>query len=225
MKENKTFRINAKGDPEIMIYDDIGSGVFGGISSKDVAESIAKIPNTESINVRINSAGGDVFEGIAIYNALKRSSSYVMVNVDGMALSVASVIAMAGNEVSMADNAMMMVHNPWTVVAGDAAELRQMADTLEKTKSQIIKTYQYKTQLDTGAVSDLMDSETWMTSDEAVNAGFADYAAPAMSIAAKFDINRFRNVPKWAIDMVAKRPIRDNLLESCQGMRAFLRGE
>ena len=218
---NQSIRIKANGDPEIMIYDDIGLGQFGGISSKDIANSIKQLPKSNVINVRINSAGGDVFEGVAIYNTLRRQNAKIKVDVDGMALSAASVVAMAGHEVHMADNAIMMIHNPWTIMAGDAEHLRQMADTLEKTKNQVVKSYAMKTGLTEQDISQLMDAETWMTAEEAVSNGFADTTAPAMAIAAKFDVNRFKNIPKWAIDRPIELP-RWDAKKSCPDLRAFL---
>lgn len=217
-------RINAKGSPEILIYDDIGGGMFGGISSKDVALAIKNLGETDKIDVRLNSAGGDVFEGIGIYNTLRRQNAAVTVHVDGMALSAASVIAMAGNQVHMAENAIMMIHNPWTVTHGSAKEFRDMADTLDKTKNQVVKAYTSKTLIPDQEIGEMMDAETWMTSEEAFMKGFVDGTGPSMAVAAHFDMKRFSKVPHWATERKLDLPRRETLISS-PDLRAFLGSE
>lgn len=127
--------------------------------------------------VHINSQGGDVFAGVTIYNALKdysKGKGKVTVKVDGLAASIASVVAMAGDEIIMSPGSMMMVHNPWSMGVGSAEELRKAADTLDEIKDAILPIYTERSGLSDEEVQDLMDNETWMTAEKAVELGFAD---------------------------------------------------
>jgi ATP-dependent Clp protease protease subunit len=157
---------------EIFLYDAIGSSFWGMIDSGTVLPDLAKMSGRR-VTLRISSPGGSVDEGRAIYNALKRHQGGVDVVVDSSAYSVASYIAMAGDRVVMAKNAMMMVHNPWTVAMGSAAELRKTADVLDKYRDSIVSAYTDKTKVSKAKVMAIMDAETWYTADEAVAAGFA----------------------------------------------------
>jgi ATP-dependent Clp protease, protease subunit len=149
----------------------------------------------------MNSPGGDVFDGLAIYNTLKRHPANVIVDVDGMALSIASIIAMAGNEIRMAKNAMMMIHDPWTISMGTADDFREQADLMDTVKGNLVTTYADRTGVPESEVSDLMSAETWMTAEQAVKAGFADAVTDELDIAASFDVKRYRNAPKnWLRD-------------------------
>lgn len=153
---------------EMLIYGTIGME----ISSEQCLADLAGIKAT-NLTVRIHSGGGSVFEGFAIYNALKRFPGTVTCVVDGLAASMASVIAMAGSKVLMASNSMLMIHNPSVGGEGDSAALRQAADILDKLKSQIIESYA-RTGIAPELLSDLMDKETWLTADEALEMGFCD---------------------------------------------------
>ena len=155
---------------EVSIYDEIG---FGGVAAKDFVADIRKLKG-QHIHLRINSVGGSVIEGAAIYNALRRHKGGLTVHVDGLAASMASVIAMAGEEVLMADNAMLMVHNPWSMSVGDADDLRKEADVLDKLKATLVNAYVRKTGRERGEIEAMMDDETWLDSTEAVAMGFAD---------------------------------------------------
>jgi ATP-dependent Clp protease protease subunit len=180
---------------EIWIYEDIGDGWMGGVSAKQFAKDVKAIGKVETIQVYMNSPGGVVFDGIAIYNTLKRNAARILMDIDGLAASIASLVVMAGDEIRMAKNAMMMIHDPWTVTGGTAAELREMADTMDKIKDQILGTYVDRTGSDEAMISDLMAAETWMSADEALEHGFADEITEAQKIAAHFDLSKFKNVP------------------------------
>jgi len=132
--------------------------------------------HTGDITVRINSPGGDVFAGVSIMNMLKDRDGQVTIIVDGVAASIASVIAMAGDKIIMNTGSMMMIHNAWSVAVGDSEELRKVADTLEKIGESIISVYVARTGLDEEAIKEMLSAETWMTADEAVEMGFADEA-------------------------------------------------
>ena len=186
------YEIKAQGDSaEIMIYDAIGQGLFGGLSAKAFVTDLKKLKDVANITVNMNSPGGEVFDGTAIYNALLNHSANVEVHIDGMALSMASVIAMAGNKVVMAENAMMMIHDPSIAVSGNASNLRKAADTLEKTKAAIINAYVRKTGKQCEELSALMSVETWMSAEEALMHGFIDEISAPIEMAASFDLSNF----------------------------------
>lgn len=187
------FKIEAKanGTAEIAIYDEIG--MFG-ISAKQFNEQLKALGDVQKINLRINSPGGDVFDGVAIFNMLKRHKATVHVTVDGLAASIASVIAMAGDHIVMPDNAMMMIHNPWGGAIGEADDMRDMAEALDKIKVSILSAYRRTGKTD-DEISAMMDGETWLTAAEAVASGFADEVIETVQIAALFDLSRFQNAP------------------------------
>jgi len=126
------------------------------------------------VTVYINSPGGDVFAAAQIYNALMEYSGPVTVKIDGVAASAASVIAMAGGEVHMSPVSMLMVHNPATLAWGDAEEMLRAKALLDEVKESIINSYELKTGLSRAKLSHLMDNETWMNANKAVELGFAD---------------------------------------------------
>ena len=158
---------------ELVIYGDIGESMWG--DSVTASGVKAELDDMEGdISVRINSPGGSVFDGFAIYNLLKAHDGKVTVYVDGLAASAASVIAMAGDEIVMGDTAMLMIHDPWTMSVGDSAEMRKTADTLDKIKDSIVTAYAGKaTDLDTDQIASMMAEETWINASEAISMGFA----------------------------------------------------
>src|SRR3990172_7858441 len=119
----------AKGEAEILIYEYIGRDYFGeGVSPKSFAEELKAFGDIRKLHVRINSPGGDVFDGNTIYNILRNHQAYIEVHIDGIAASVASVVAMVGDKIIISENAMMMIHDPWAIVGGEADEMRKMAE-------------------------------------------------------------------------------------------------
>lgn len=126
------------------------------------------------LTVVINSGGGDVFAGLSIYNSLREHDGKVTVQVDGLAASIASVIAMAGDEVIMSPGAMIMIHKPWTMVAGDVNELEKAQEILNGIEDSIIPIYQARTELSKEKIVEMLEAETWMTAEQAVELGFAD---------------------------------------------------
>lgn len=161
---------------EILIYDIVGQDQFGaGVTAVDVK---AQLDGMEGdITLRINSPGGDVFEGLAIHNLLKEHEGNVTVKIDGYAASIASVIAMAGDSIEMAKNAMFMIHNPYTFAIGDSDAMRKQADVLDKVKDSLITTYEARTNFSAEELSSLMDEETWFSAEESTGNGFADVIA------------------------------------------------
>ena len=178
------------GEVELSLYDEIGS--FGIGAKEFIAE--LKEHKDQHIHLRINSPGGEIVEGSAIYNALTRHKGGLTVHIDALAASMASVIAMSGDPVYMADNALLMIHNPWTLAAGEAKDLRKQADLLDTMKSNLIRAYQKKSGMEEKAIAKLMDEETWLDAVEAVALGFVDAiedgipaAASAKEMRARFD--------------------------------------
>lgn len=170
----------APGETTVTLYDEIGA--FG-LGSKQFLSDIGKLDG-QHIHLRINSPGGSVIEGTAIYNALRRHTGGLTVHIDALAASMASVIAMSGAPVYIADNALLMIHNPWTVSMGDSDQLRKEADLLDKLKSTLVNAYVRKTGMDQAQVSEMMDAETWLDATEAVALGFADGIEEGVAAAA-----------------------------------------
>lgn len=179
---------------EIFLYGIVGDGEAG----LDAATLVPLIDSaTDDITVRINSAGGLIFDGIAILTALQASPQRVICQIDGVAASMASVIAMVGDEVLIAENAMIMIHNPMDGTFGDAAELRKAADTLDKMKEQLVGIYAARTGLSPDELWPMLDAETWLNAEEALAAGFVTGISVAMRMAACLDVSKFgfRKVP------------------------------
>lgn len=163
-------RAAANGNPtEILIYDEIG---FWGITGKDFVKALAEA-GTGAVRVRINSPGGDVFDGMAIHNAIKQRGG-VEVVIDGIAASAASYIAIAGERVLIHEAAMMMVHKAWGLTIGNDEDHLETAVTLGKIDSQLASLYAAKTGAEIEAMAALMAAETWFTSDEALAAKLVD---------------------------------------------------
>jgi ATP-dependent Clp protease, protease subunit len=185
------FRAQAKG-AEIVIYDEIGA--FG-IPAKTFLDELKAIGPVTDLTVRINSPGGSVFDGIAIYNALKRHDAGITIWIDGIAASIASMIAMAGDEVIMPQNAMLMLHDPSALVIGTAADMRGVAEALDRMKAGMVAAYRDKSGRDDAEIEALMAAETWLSAQEAVDLGLADQVEQPVRMAAHFDLSRFRNTP------------------------------
>ncbi len=170
--------VSPSGDGVLEIYDEIGPGFFTeGITPGTVAEELRILERAGAgdLHIYINSPGGDVFAGNAIYNVISRwARGKKIVHVDGVAASMASVIAMAGDEIRIAENGMMMAHEPWGLVVGNADEMRARAGVMEKLAGGIQETYAKRTGLPSEEIKSLMAAETWMNADEAVAKGFAD---------------------------------------------------
>lgn len=164
-------------EAEVYVYGDIG-GWWDGITAEDFAKEIDAL-DVDAINVRLNSPGGVVFDGVAIYNALARHKARVVVHIDGIAASIASVIAMAGDEVRIAEGAHVMIHKPWSFVIGDAEVMRKESEILDKLEAGIIDIYAARTEQKRDQLEAWIAAETWFRGQEAVDAGFADVMVPA----------------------------------------------
>lgn len=190
------MEVNNNDELDIYIYDQIGDYWGDSYSAKDLLEDI-KAESFNKINLYINSPGGDVFDGVAIYNILQRVKSdkniKVDVHIDGMAASIASIIAMVGDKIYMPANSMIMIHNPWTYTAGNAIELRKTAEELDKICDSMKAIYLKRFNQTDEKLTELLDSETWLTADEALEYGLCDEVLEEVKMVAKFDDKAFRN--------------------------------
>jgi ATP-dependent Clp endopeptidase proteolytic subunit ClpP len=182
-------------ETEISIFDEIG---MYGISAKQFITDLKAIPANDRITLKIHSPGGEVFDGNAIFNALQRRGN-VEVQIEGLAASMATVISLAGMPVKMAANGFYMIHNPWGVAMGDAAELRDQAELLDKIRSNMVGAYAAKSGQSPEQIQEWMDAETWFTAAEAHSAGFVDEITDTLSLAASSNkfarLAKFKNAP------------------------------
>lgn len=174
----------------IDLFDEIG---IWGTSLKDFKE---QLPASGDVLLRINSPGGDVFDGLGVFNLLVGHDGKVDVEIVGLAASIASIIAMAGDSVAIADNAFFMVHRAWTWAIGNEAELADTAGLLRQIDGSLAATYAAKTGQSLQAVNALMRDETWLTASEAVDLGFADRTIEGRQAKAAFDLSVYANAPK-----------------------------
>jgi len=184
--------------PTLYLYDILGVDLFGGIAAREIVDDLAALADAPELAVRINSPGGDVFEGIAVYNALTRFPGNVTVHIDGIAASIASLVAMAGDKTLIAENAMVMIHRPWTVAMGDAPEMRRQADVLDRTWSSMQATYARRTGRRATTFEQHVAAaggEWWLTAEEAVAEGLADSVEKPTKQAQVFGLSRFKKVP------------------------------
>jgi len=194
-----TVKNSTSQSAELSIYEDIG---FWGISARDFKDTLGTLKG-KHVTLRIHSLGGDVLEGNAIYNAIRRHEGGVTVQIDGIAASMASVIAMAGSPVQMAENGFLMIHNPWSFAVGDAEEMERSAELLQKMTDGLIAIYAARTGLEDDELREMMATETWLTAAEAKEKGFIDEITDRLEIAASLDrkkLARFFNVPRGLVD-------------------------
>ncbi len=171
------FEIKAKGNSkaEIVLYGAIGASFWeDSITAKQFSEEMKKIDSSvKEISVRINSPGGDVFDGISIYNRLKQHPAKKTVYIDGLAASIASIIALAGDEIVMGDGALYMIHLPWSVAMGNRNDFENTINRLMDVEEQMVGIYAKKTGMDRSEIRSMLEKETWLNSSEAVEMGFA----------------------------------------------------
>ena len=200
-----SIKAKATDTAEISIYDEIG---FWGVTAQSFSKDLKALGgNLKQINLHIHSPGGDVFDGIAIYNLLKNHPANVTVYIDGLAASMASVIAMAGDVVIMPENAMMMIHKPWGIQGGDADDMRKYADLLDKVENTLIPAYASKTGKTPEELAEMLTAETWLNGKECVEQGFADKLAEplvAMASIKSRKLEDYENMPKAMKDMLFK---------------------
>jgi ATP-dependent Clp protease, protease subunit len=177
---NPEIRAAADDDNTISIYDPIGYDYWTGegVTAKRISAALRSM-NGADVIVNINSPGGDVFEGLAIYNLLREHKGKVTVRILGLAASAASFIAMAGDDVQIARAGFLMIHNAWTIVGGNRNDIREVADFLEQIDTALADIYAVRTGDSTEDMQRLMDAETWMAGSVAIDEGFADQLLPS----------------------------------------------
>ena len=188
------YKVEALSDDEaeVLIYDVIG---WPFNDAGDLVRALAEMKQ-KTITVRINSPGGDVFDAMAIFNALQSHKSKVVTRIESLAASAASVIALAGKEVQAYKNAMVMIHEPWIYTAGNQYDLREMADILEKISGNMIDIYSGNSSVGKKEAKQMMKDETWLTAKEAKEKGFVDTILDGKAAKAQFDLSMFANAPE-----------------------------
>lgn len=223
---NPAYGIKAADDDvaEVTLYDEIGGW---GVSSDQFARDLSNV-TAKTIRVRINSPGGSVFEGMNIFNALRRHGARIETHVDSLAASIASIIAMAGDEIHVAENAYLMIHNPWSVAIGDAEEMLKMAEVLEKLQGTMAGIYAKRSGKTEEEAAAWMADETWFTAEEAKDAGLVDVIEETVpGPSAKFDLSDFAKAPEIDPQEDAHEQVKDETeIESEAGLDvAMLRRE
>jgi ATP-dependent Clp protease protease subunit len=194
---------------ELTLYGEISEYSWYGdeVTPAQFKKDLDALGDIKTLDIYINSGGGDAFAGQAIYSTLHRHPAHKTVYIDGLAASAASVIAMAGDKIIMPANAMLMIHNAWTFTRGDKAHIRKVADTLEQVDKTLISVYTARTALPEDEISAMMDAETWLSAAEAVEKGFADEVEQGKKVAAslhdgilmlnsqQIDLKRYKKAP------------------------------
>jgi len=222
-KAKGSYRIENKAsssESTVYIYDEIS---WFGVQAEQFIKDFNAITSA-TIHLRINSPGGAAFDGTAIYNVIKQHKSKIIIHIDGLAASIASVIAMAGDEVRMAENAFMMIHEPWSIAIGTSQDFRDEADLLDKVGGTIAKTYSSNNRKGKKEpeITDMMAAVTWMTAQEALDNGFIDVIEEEdkktdKSPAVMFDLSAYDNVPDALKDQkpnLTKRDIENILIKN-----------
>ena len=201
VKSSKWYKIKAKEDSaEISIFGDIGASWFGdSVTAADFKKDFDAVKDKASIHILINSPGGDVFDGIAIYNIIATEREKVSVEVMALAASAASIIALAGSSLTIDTAGFFMIHNPWSWAMGGADDMRETADLLDKIGGELVNIYEAHSDLSADEIQEYMDADTWFTADEAVEAGFADEQIEHEAVAASVSVDSryaYKHVPE-----------------------------
>ena len=184
---NPGVKAASEGEASISIYEVIGEDPWtgGGVTVKRIDGALRSIGNSKDVTVNINSPGGDVFEGIAIYNRLREHQGRVNVKVLGLAASAASIIAMAGDDIKIGASSFLMIHNAWVLAVGNRHDMREVADFLEPFDRALADVYVARAGLELADVQAAMDAETWFNGSQAVELGYADGLLAADEIASE----------------------------------------
>lgn len=203
---------NAAGDApaSVYIYSEIGEW---GITADAFAREFNAI-ESDAVDVRINSAGGSVFAGFAIHSILANSDKKITVYIDSLAASIASIIALAGDKIHIADKAYFMMHNPAGIVLGGSKDMQKTARLLDQLTGTLADIYAQKSGKDREEIMQLMEDETWLNGQQAVDAGFADEVFQTAKIAASYDLSAFGNAPINLSAPVAGLPKKETNMET-----------
>ena len=193
-EKDSAIRAEKKGDEATLyLYDAIGD--WYGVSAKDFCKALAGI-DAKTIHLRINSPGGDVFEARTIATALKQCGKAVIAHIDGVCASAATYVALAASSVEMAQGSFFMIHQAWSGIIGNSAELRDLAALLDKVDDSIIADYVAKSGKDPGSIKEMMAAETWMTAQEALDFGFVDSVYDGKTAdCSRWDLSAYENAP------------------------------
>ncbi len=186
MKNWFEIKNNQNGVVDISLHDEIG---IWGVSAADFIQELKQHQSAKSINLSIHSPGGNVLDGLAMYNALKAHPAKIHGKVEGIAASAASFILMASDTISMPEDSFLMIHNAHGGAMGEADDLREAADVMDKLQDSIVNIYEKRTGLSESEVRAMMKAETWLNAAEALDSGFIDTITDRLDIAAK--INTF----------------------------------
>lgn len=213
-------------EADISIYGEIVSCKWDetDTTAASFQKDLKALGDVEKINLHVNSPGGSVFEGIAIGNMLKQHKAQVIAHVDALAASIASVIVASADKVIMPENSMLMIHNPWSCVIGNAKELRKTADDLDKIAQSSVITYLSKSgeKLTEEKIKQIMDEETWLTAEEAFGLGLCDEVSETVQIAACVSddlLQKYSKVPDKLKESVQKQDneqFRNKLIEEAK---------
>ena len=199
-----TITNSGDGKAEICLYDEIDA--FFGVGDKEFNRQLAALGDVKEITLRINSPGGSVWEGMAVLAMLNAHPARITTRVEGIAASMASVVAMAGDSIEMPENAYMMIHNPANWVAGDADQLRKQAELLDQVKASLVNIYAQRTGRTPEEIAAWMDDETWMDGPTCRERGFCTEVLPAVSIAASLKKDQFTKIPAGLVASAAQPP-------------------
>lgn len=237
MTTKKYFQIKKKTDKkgEIFIYGDIVSEEWfaNEVTAPGFKQQLDELGNVSEIDVHINSSGGDVFEGHAIYNMLKMHKAKINIYIDSLAASIASVIAMSGDTIFMHKNSFLMIHNSWIMTVGNAKELRDTADLLDKTDEASNQAYLDRAlNISEEELKELLDAETWLTASEALEKGFIDEILEPNEIAASISDERyklFKSVPSSITKQdnnvtkhLEEQKLRRKIIKECETLKLTL---
>ncbi|ELI2637162.1 TPA: Clp protease ClpP [Escherichia coli] len=199
------YSIQAKADAlHVRIYDEIGGY---GVQASTLTDQISACGDVSEIHLCIHSPGGDIFQGLAIYNVLKNHPAKKIVHIEGIAASMASFIAMCGDHIVMPANAMMMIHAPRGVTAGVSGDVRRFADLMDKLGDTMAETYAGRTGKSKQEITAMMEAETWMDGNECKANGFADEVISAITAMARIESKRigdFSNMPENIKKMISQ---------------------
>lgn len=212
MKNARWIVRDEKSEAEVWLYGVIGEDWYDdGVSAMSFVEDLNALPpSIQKVVVRINSLGGDVFQAFAMYQALLRRKSQILVTIDGVAASAASVVAMAGDEINAGKTSMVMIHDPWTVTVGNERDHAQNIQVLKQVKESILTAYTRR-DVDREILRAAMEAETWYSAEQAKTVGLVDSVTEeTYAIAARIPPGRYRNAPAW---LVATNPPEQKPLE------------
>ena len=192
---------NETEEVDIYIYDEIGSY---DVNAKSFIDEL-KEHKGKTLNIHINSLGGEVFDGLAIANAIKSHNAPTNTFIEGICASISTIVALASDKVYMSENSLFMIHNAWGGSMGEARDLRKQADILEKISNEIANVYIKKTKLPKSEIDSMMEEETWLTAEESIQAGFVDELTEALKMVAKYDVSKFKNITEDKINLILNK--------------------